>query len=244
MLVGSTDEARLPPGIEDRLAAFAELVATAIANAQSRADLEASRARLVTEADAARRRVVRDLHDGAQQRLVHTVITLELAQRALRRDDHDVEPLIAEALEHSQQANAELRELAHGILPADLVRGGLQGGVDAFVERLGLAVEVDLPPERFPAEIEASAYFIVAEALTNIVKHARAESAAVSASVQDGRLQLEVRDDGIGGADPGGRGLVGLNDRVTALRGRLSVHSPAGGGTVLTATLPVSQITA
>jgi signal transduction histidine kinase len=241
VVAGATDEARLPPGTEHRLAAFTELVATAIANAQSRAELEASRARLVTEADAARRRVVRDLHDGAQQRLVHSVITLELAQRALDRDDGDAQPLIAESLEHVQQANEELRELAHGLLPADLVRGGLRGGVDAVVERLDLAVKVDLPNERLPAEMEASAYFIVAEALTNIVKHARAESAAVSATVHDGMLELEVRDDGIGGADPGGRGLVGLNDRATALRGRLSVHSPAGSGTVLTATLPISQ---
>jgi signal transduction histidine kinase len=240
MLVGSTDEARLPPGIEHRLAAFTELVATAIANAQSRAELEASRARLVTEADAARRRVVRDLHDGAQQRLVHSVIVLELAQRALDRDDGDAQPLIAESLEHVRQANEELRELAHGILPADLVRGGLRGGVDAVVERLGVAVEVDLPNERFPAEIEASAYFIVAEALTNIVKHARASSADVTASVHDGMLSLEVRDDGVGGADPGGRGLIGLNDRVTALGGRLSVLSQAGDGTVVTATLPIS----
>jgi signal transduction histidine kinase len=241
MLVGSTDEARLPPGIEHRLAAFTELVATAIANAQSRAELEASRARLVTEADAARRRVVRDLHDGAQQRLVHTVITLELAQRAHRRDDDDLEPLMADALEHARRANEELRKLAHGILPSDLVRGGLRGGVDAVVKRLDLAVNVDLPPERFPAEIEASAYFIVAEALTNIVKHAHAESADVTASVHDGILQLEVRDNGVGGADPGGRGLVGLNDRVTALGGRLGIRSPAGSGTVLTATLPISH---
>jgi signal transduction histidine kinase len=193
-----------------------------------------------TEADAARRRVVRDLHDGAQQRLVHSVITLELAQRALDPDDGDAQPLIAETLEHVQEANRELRELAHGILSADLVRGGLRCGVDAVVERLDLAVKVALPPERFPVEIEASAYFIVAEALTNIVKHAQARSAEVSASIHDEMLQLEVRDDGIGGADPGGRGLVGLNDRVTP-RGRLSVHSPAGGGTVLTTTLPLSH---
>ena len=105
-------------------------------------------------------------------------------------------------------------------------------------------MEVDLPRERFPAEIEASAYFIVAEALTNIVKHARAESAAVSASVNDGMLQVEVRDDGIGGADPSGRGLVGVNDRVTALGGQFSIESPAGGGTVLTATLPISAVRA
>ncbi len=160
------------------------------------------------------------------------------------RDDADAEPLIAEALGHVQEANEELRELAHGILPADLARGGLRGGVDAVVERLDLAVKVDLPHERFPAEIEASAYFIVAEALTNIVKHAHARSAEVSASVHDGTLELEVRDDGIGGADPVGHGLVGMNDRVTALGGRLSVHSPAGGGTVLTATLPISPVPA
>jgi signal transduction histidine kinase len=137
-----------------------------------------------------------------------------------------------------------LRELAHGILPADLAHGGLRGGIDAIVERLDLAVNVDLPRERFPAEIEASAYFIVAEALTNIVKHAHAESAEVSASIHDEMLQLEVRDDGIGGAEPRGRGLVGINDRVTALGGRFSVESPAGGGTVLTAKLPISAVPA
>jgi predicted ATPase/signal transduction histidine kinase len=230
-----------PAGGEERMAQFAQLLETAIANAHGRDQLNASRARLVTEADAARRRVVRDLHDGAQQRLVHTVITLELAQRALARADGDAQPLIAESLEYVQQANEELRELAHGILPADLARGGLRGGVDAVVERLDLDVKVDLPRQRFPAEIEASAYFIVAEALTNIVKHAHAESAEVSASILDGLLRLEVRDDGIGGADPRGRGLVGLNDRATALAGRLSVQSAAGSGTVLTATLPISQ---
>ena len=194
---------------------------------------------LLTEANAARRRIVRDLHDGAQQRLVHSSITLGLAQRELDRDNGAAQALIAEALGHVQRANEELRELAHGILPADLARGGLRGGIDAVVERLDLAVEVDLPPERFPAEIEASAYSIVAEALTNVVKHARAESAAVTAWIDAGMLQVEVRDDGIGGADPGGRGLVGLYDRVTALGGQFGVESPAGGGTVLTATLPL-----
>ena len=230
-----------PADGQARMKQFAQLLETAIANAHGRDQLNASRARLVTEADAARGRVVRDLHDGAQQRLVHSVITLELAQRALHRHDDDLEPLLAEALEHVHEANEALRELAHGILPADLVHGGLRGGVDAVVERLDLAVEVDLPDERLPAEIEASAYFIVAEALTNIVKHAHARSADVTASIHDGLLELEVRDDGVGGADPGGRGLVGLNDRVTALGGRLSLHSPAGSGTVLTAALPISQ---
>jgi len=134
----------------------------------------------------------------------------------------------------------ELRELAHGILPAVLTRGGLRAGVDAFVSRLDLPVEVDVPAERFPAEIEASAYFIVAEALTNVVKHAHAERAEVTASVHDGVLQVEVRDDGIGGTDPGGHGLVGIGDRANALGGRLEIESPAGGGTLLAATLPLS----
>jgi signal transduction histidine kinase len=241
MLVGSFDAEPLPASTERRLDSFTELMATAIANADSRDQLTASRARLVTEADAARRRVVRDLHDGAQQRLVHTVITLELAQRALGKNDSKAAPLVAEALAHAHRANEELRELAHGILPADLTGGGLRGGVDALVERLDLAVAVELPSERLPSEIEASAYFVVAEALTNIVKHAHARSAAVNARLQDDVLHIEVRDDGIGGADPDGHGLVGMNDRVTALGGQLSVHSPAGGGTRIAATLPIAS---
>ena len=244
IVVSTTREARLPPNTESAIADLTDLVAMAILNTESQHQLTASRARLLTEADAARRNIVRDLHDGAQQRLVHTSITLGLAQRELEQDNGAAQALIAEAIGHVQEANEELRELAHGILPADLARGGLRGGIDAVVERLDLAVTVDLPPERFPAEIEASAYFIVAEALTNIVKHAHAESAAVSALIDDGMLQLEVRDDGIGGADPSGRGLVGIKDRVTAHGGQFSVESLAGGGTVLTATLPISAVPA
>jgi PAS domain S-box-containing protein len=242
--VSMTREARFPPNTESAIADFTDLVAMAILNAESQHQLTASRARLLTEADAARRRIVRDLHDGAQQRLVHTSITLGLAQRELEQGDGTADELIAEALGHVQAANEELRELAHGILPADLTHGGLRGGVDAVVERLDLAVKVELPRERFPAEIEASAYFIVAEALTNIVKHAEAESAAVSAVIDEEMLRVEVRDDGIGGAEPSGPGLVGISDRVTALGGRFSVESPAGGGTVLTATLPISAVPA
>jgi signal transduction histidine kinase/CHASE3 domain sensor protein len=225
---------------EERMARFAELLDTAIANADSRDQLTASRARLLTEGDEARRRVVRDLHDGAQQRLVHTVITLKLAQRALREKDEKAESLIGEALEHADQSNAELRELAHGILPSVLTRGGLRAGVDAMVVRLDLPVDVDLPAERFPAEIEASAYFIVAEALTNVVKHAHAGRAQVTASADDGTLHVVVRDDGVGGADPHGHGLVAMGDRAAALGGRVEIDSPVGGGTVLAATLPLS----
>jgi len=164
----------------------------------------------------------------------------ELAPRALQENAGEAESLIGEALEHTERGNAELRELAHGILPAVLSRGGLLAGVDAVVGRLNLPVHVDVPAERFPVAIEASAYFIVAEALTNVVKHAHAGRAEVRASVEDDMLHVAVRDDGIGGADPSGHGLVGLADRATALGGRLEIKSRARGGTLVTATLPLS----
>jgi signal transduction histidine kinase/CHASE3 domain sensor protein len=229
-----------PADTEARMAKFAQLLETAIANADSRDQLTASRTRLLTAGDEARRRVVRDLHDGAQQRLVHTIITLKLAQKAVRENDPHAESLMGEALEHAEQGNAALRELAHGILPAVLAHGGLRAGVDAMVARLDLPVRVDVPAERFGAEIEASAYFVVAEALTNVVKHAHAHHAEVRASMREGMLNVAVRDDGIGDADLGGHGLVGMADRVTALGGRLQIESPARGGTVVSATLPLS----
>jgi signal transduction histidine kinase len=228
-----------PADTEERMAKFAELLGTAVANADSRDQLTASRARLVTEADEARRRVVRDLHDGAQQRLVQTILTLRLAQGELEPNSGEAEALVAAALADAQQANTELHELAHGILPAVLAEGGLRSGIGAIVSRLDLPVEVDVPSERFPADIEASAYFVVAEALTNVVKHSRAERAQVRARMEDGMLRVEVRDDGVGGADPSGHGLLGLGDRVTAMGGRLVVESPDGGGTLLAAKLPV-----
>jgi signal transduction histidine kinase len=228
-----------PADTEQRMARFAMLLDTAIANADSRDQLTASRARMLTAADEARRRLVRDLHDGAQQRLVHTIVTLRLAQRAAQDKDRETESLIDEALEHAVQGNTELRELAHGVLPLVLTRGGLRAAINSVVKRLDLAVDVDIPAERFPAEIEASAYFILAEALTNVVKHARARHAEVSAFVEDGMLHIEVVDDGIGGADPEGHGLVGIADRATALGGRLRIEYPGGGGTRVAATLPL-----
>ena len=219
-----------PDDTEERMARFAELLDTAIANADSRDQLTASRARVLAAGDDARRRVVRDLHDGAQQRLVHTIITLKLAQQALHEDRSDAETLVAEALGTAERATAEVRELAHGILPSVLTHGGLRAGVDAFVSRLDLPVDVDVSSERLPPDIEASAYFIVAEALTNVVKHARATRATVRAAVDDGVLTLEVRDDGVGGANPEGHGLVGIADRVDALGGRLRIESPDGDG--------------
>jgi signal transduction histidine kinase len=241
MVAGWTG-AELPPAdTAERLAQFAELVDTAIANADSRAQLTASRERVLVAGDDARRRVVRDLHDGAQQRLVHTIVTLKLAQRALEQDDGRAESLVAEALGHAAKGNAELRELAHGMLPSILTRGGLRAGLDELVSRVDLPVTVDITSERFPAGIEASAYFAVAEALTNVVKHSQAQSAEVRAVAGDGVLKVEVRDDGIGGADPNGTGLVGIDDRMAAIGGSLRIESPAGGGTLLAAVLPLGD---
>jgi signal transduction histidine kinase len=207
-----------------------------------RRDAEA-RARVLAASDEERRRVVRDLHDGAQQRLVHTVITLKLARTALAEDDaRAAEPLVVEALEHAERANSDLRELAHGILPGVLTRGGLRAGVEALAARASVPVGIDVVGERFEPGIEATAYFVVAEALTNVVKHSGAERADVRAFRQGGALHVEVRDDGAGGADMrGGSGLQGLDDRVSSLRGQLRVASPPRGGTVVTAILPLGE---
>jgi signal transduction histidine kinase len=229
-----------PPDIESRLTQFTDLIATAIANGAARAELTASRARVVASADEARRRIERDLHDGAQQRLVHAVITLKLARRELGEHDGPAAQLVDEALQHAERANAALRELVHGILPAALARGGLRAGINALVARAPLPVSVAVTAERLSPTLEATAYFIAAEALTNVIKHARATSAEVKASVTDGALRIEVRDDGAGGARlEGSSGLIGLRDRAEALEGKLTVNSPVGGGTVIAARLPV-----
>jgi signal transduction histidine kinase len=212
----------------------------AIANADSRAELTASRARIVAAGDESRRRIERDLHDGAQQRLVHAVIALKLALRALSSGDADAGELVAEALVNAEAANSELRELAHGILPAALTRGGLRAGVEALLSRVSLPVSVEVSVERLPAGVEATAYFVISEALTNVVKHAHADRATVTAGVEGGQLRVEVRDDGVGGARGGdSTGLGGLEDRVSALGGRLVLESPPGGGTRVCALVPV-----
>jgi signal transduction histidine kinase len=241
VIVASWGGEKAPPAdTEERMAKFAQLLEAAIANADGREQLMASRARLLTAGDEARRRVVRDLHDGAQQRLVHSIINLKLAAQTLCGSDDKVARLVREALTHAELGNEALRELAHGILPTSLTNGGLRAGLDAVAARLEVPVRLDVPPERFAAELEASAYFVVAEALTNVVKHAHAKHAEVSAFVEDGMLHVHVCDDGIGGADPGGHGLVGIADRVTALGGRLAVQDATGGGTLVAASLPLS----
>jgi len=198
-----------------------------------------SRRRVVAAADEERRRVVRDLHDGAQQRLVHTVITLKLARRAQRERDPAAEALIGEALDNAERASEELRELVHGILPSVLTRGGLRAGIESLVSRVPVPVALDVTPERMPPAIEATAYFIVAEALTNVVKHSRADRAEVRAWIDADLLHVEIRDDGAGGARlDTGTGLLGLADRVAAFDGQIRVESQPGRGTLIAATLP------
>jgi signal transduction histidine kinase len=241
MAAGASEERPLPPDTEERLARFTGLVATAIANSEARAELAASRARIVAATDEERRRVVRDLHDGAQQGLVHTIITLKLACQALEHEQETAPALVHEALDHAERANAELRELAHGILPAVLTQGGLRAVVSELASRTPVPVEIDVPVDRLPAAVEATAYFVVAEALTNVAKHARAAHAEVLARIENGTLALQVRDDGVGGARPDGGGLKGLADRVDALDGRLRIESPADGGTLVAATIPLPR---
>jgi signal transduction histidine kinase len=239
VVAGSSQELPLPPDTEARLASFTELVATAISNTEARTELAASRARIAAAADEERRRVVRDLHDGAQQRLVHTIFTLKLAHDALQNHDEDLPALLTEALDNAEQATAELRELAHGILPGVLTHGGLRAGVHALASRMPVPVENSVSVGRLPDAVEATAYFVVAEALTNVAKHARAERATVTVRVEDGTLRVQVRDDGVAGARPDGTGLVGLADRLAVLDGELRVESPADGGTLVAAAIPL-----
>ncbi|MDA0167245.1 GAF domain-containing protein [Solirubrobacter ginsenosidimutans] len=245
MVAGTAEHKPLPADAESRIAQFTELVATAISNVDARSDLAASRARIAHAADEERRRVVRDLHDGAQQRLVHTIITLKMARGARENEDEEqLSTLLDEALEQAEQATSELRELAHGILPTDLTEDGLYRSVQTLAARAPMPVENAVSVGRLPPAIEAAAYFVVAEALTNVAKHARALSATVTARIQDGTLRLQVHDDGVGGARPDGTGLLGLADRLAVLNGQLRIESPADGGTLITAEIPIPHTAA
>jgi signal transduction histidine kinase len=228
----------MPVGAEDHVAAFAELVSYAIDNAETREELAALRVRLVEAADAQRRRVVRDLHDGAQERLVHAVITLQLAQGHADAPPELAE-LVDEALDDARAAIDELRELARGIHPALLTSRGLAAAVQALADRAPVPVQVDIPEQRHPVSVEAAAYFVVSEALTNVAKYARAATARITASRTADALIVTVEDDGVGGAtvSPGG-GLAGLDDRVAAFDGTLTVDSPPGAGTRIRAEIP------
>jgi len=206
-------------------------------------DLRHARQRIIAAADAERRRIERDLHDGAQQRMVAVAVTLGLAEAQFRTDPEQARKLIAQAREEAQLAVKELRELARGIHPAVLSDRGLGPALEALATRAPVPVEVTgAPEEPLPPAVEACAYFVTAEALTNVAKYAHAREATVQLSVEDERLRLEVSDDGVGGADlDGGTGLRGLRDRVDALEGRFEVDSPLGGGTTVTAELPLER---
>jgi signal transduction histidine kinase len=203
----------------------------------------ASRARLVAASDAARQRVTRDLHDGAQQRLVTTVINLQLAEQKWESAPQRARELLGLALADARQAINELRKIVAGIHPAILTQRGLAEAIGAFAARLPLPVELDVPGQRLPDPVEASVYFFCAEALTNVVKHARAGCEWVRVAAVDGRCDVEVRDDGVGGARlrSESSGLAGLADRIGALTGTLDVVSLTAGGTVLRARIPLSR---
>jgi signal transduction histidine kinase len=203
-------------------------------------DLRASRARIVRAGDEERRRLERDLHDGAQQRLVALSLNLKLAQASLESDPAGASELIDDAITELTEATAELRELARGIHPAILTDRGLEAAVKALASRAKLPVELlALPEERLAAPVEATAYFVVAESLTNVARYSQASHAEVEIRRDNGRLVVEVRDDGVGGADPTrGSGLRGLADRVGAVDGRLAVESPPGAGTTVRVEIP------
>ena len=219
-----------------------ELARRREADAARASELEASRARIVEAADASRRRLERDLHDGAQQRLVSAAIALRLAQNRTNGGDPGLAELLENAAAELSAGLAELRELARGIHPALLTDRGLPGALEALASRCPVAVDVEVALNRRPAPaVESAIYFTIAESLTNVAKHAGATAASVLVQQRNGSVRLEVRDDGCGGAVAGtGSGLQGLEDRVAALGGRLSLRSPPGAGTVLRADVPLT----
>ena len=239
----SKNEAPFPADTESQIAEFTELVATAIANAESGAELAASRARVVAAADEARRRIERDLHDGAQQLLVSLALRLRLAQALVPADLDRLNARLSDVGEGLDGVLDELREISRGIHPAILVESGLGPALRTLARRSAVPVALEVRVDnRLPQPVEVAAYYVVAEALTNAAKHARASVVEVHVEAHDGALRLSVRDDGIGGASPaGGSGLVGLTDRVEALGGTLGVVSPSGAGTALLVTLPVEE---
>jgi PAS domain S-box-containing protein len=242
-LIAGTDRPEpLPPGAEWRLANFAELIGTAVSNATARADLTASRARIVTASDAARQRVTRDLHDGAQQQFVNTIINLQLTQQKWSSAPQQAKELLDRALGEAQAGMGELRQIAAGIHPAILTHRGLAAALDALAARVPIPVELDVTADRLPGALEASIYFFCSEALTNVVKHARASSTWVRVAREGDRCTIEVRDDGIGGAQPRQEtsGLIGLHDRIGALGGAMQVSSLTSSGTTLRAWIPLT----
>jgi signal transduction histidine kinase len=231
----------LPVATESRMAEFTALVATAISNAQTRAELTASRVRIVGAADETRRRIERDLHDGTQQRLVSLALDLRNAQATVPPEATELKARLGKTAEGLAGAVDDLQEISRGIHPAILSDGGLGPALKGLARRSALPVKLDVGPlERLPQAVETAAYYVVAEALANAIKHASASVAHVALEVRDRTLGVSIRDDGVGGADPAnGSGLVGLRDRVEALGGTIAVTSPPGQGTSMILELPV-----
>jgi signal transduction histidine kinase len=232
-----------PPDTESQIAEFTELVATAIANAESRAEVAASRARIVAAADDTRRRIERDLHDGTQQRLVSLGLELRLAQSSASPDLTELRAEVRRVADELDGAVDDLREISRGIHPAILSEGGLGPALRTLARRSAVPVELDAEPDsRFPPHVEIAAYYVLSEALANTAKHARASRARVAVEQRDGTLHLSIGDDGVGGAEPEeGYGLTGLRDRVEALGGSIHVVSPRGEGTLIVVDLPVQD---
>ena len=240
-MTATSTEGPLPSDTEARLASFTELVATAIANAESSAELAASRRRIVAASDDARRRIERDLHDGVQQQLVSLGLKLGVMKADPPTGDALKEQLAGVTEDVGSVLDA-LVEIARGIHPAILSQGGLAPALKALARRSAVPVELHARIEGpLPDEVEVAAYYVGAEALTNTAKYARASVVHMDVTTDDGTLTLMVRDDGVGGADPGrGSGLVGLQDRVEALGGTIKIDSSAGSGTCVVVTLPIA----
>ena len=234
-----------PAGTEQRLQGFTELAAMAIANTDSRAQLAASRARVVAAADETRRRIERDLHDGTQQRLIALALELRTAEAQVPPEQKALVEQWSRTAQGLTDVIEELREISRGLHPVILEKGGLAPALRALARRAGIPVELDVQVhERLPGRVEVAAYYVLSEALTNAAKHARATVVEVELRVIDDVVRMLVRDDGIGGADPsGGSGLVGLSDRVEAVGGTIQVTSPPGGGTTLLVTIPLPPAT-
>jgi len=242
IVVSSTQDEPLPLGTEARLTGFTELAATAVANAEARAALAASRARIVAASDATRHRIERDLHDGAQQRLVSLALRVSGLKTVVPGEAQELAGHLDRTAAELAAVLDELRELARGLRPPALTNGGLRPAIKTLARRCGLPVRLDIAlDERLPEQVELAAYFAVAEALTNAAKHAQAGVVDVEAHRDEKELHLCVRDDGVGGADPRrGSGLTVLTDRIQVLGGRLGLRSPPGGGTALRVALPLT----
>ncbi|MCW2885309.1 MAG: hypothetical protein QOE54_6791 [Streptosporangiaceae bacterium] len=236
----STVAEPLPEGTEERMLHFTELVATAIANAESRAELTASRARLVAAADETRRRIERDLHDGAQQRLVTLGLELRAAEVTAPPELKELRAHLSHTVQGLGAVIEDLQEISRGLHPPVLSKGGLGPALKMLARRSAIPVELTVCADRRPGErVEAAAYYIVSEALANVAKHAHASVVHVDLRVENAILRLSIRDDGGGGADPGhGSGLIGLRDRVDVLGGSIEIASPVGEGTSLLVTIP------